>query len=59
MNDVAVSPDGTHTVPAGGYPYEFVELNTSNMQPSGAYPANPIRPGGDDLGPQVVCSPAA
>jgi hypothetical protein len=42
VNDVAVSPDGTHTVPAGGYPYEFVELNTSNMQPSGViYPANP------------------
>ena len=39
VRDVAVSPDGSHVVPAGGAPYEFVELNTSTMQPSGViYP---------------------
>lgn len=42
LGDIAVSPDGTHLVPAGGYPYQFDEFNTSNLTPSGViYPANP------------------
>ena len=39
---MAVSPDGTHVVPAGGAPYEFDELNASNLGATGVvYPANP------------------
>ena len=42
VRDVAVSPDGAHTVPAGGAPYEFIDFNTATMQRSGViYPANP------------------
>jgi len=35
VNDVAISPDGSFLIPAGGAPYEFDELTTSNLQNSG------------------------
>ncbi len=42
VEDIAISPDGTHFVPAGGYPYDFTEFNTSNFLPTGTvYPGNP------------------
>jgi hypothetical protein len=42
VNDVAISPDGSHLVPAGGSPYQFDEFNTSDLEPSGTiYPGNP------------------
>jgi hypothetical protein len=43
VRDVAVSPDGTRVVPAAGAaPYQFDELDMSDMDPSGViYPANP------------------
>ena len=42
VNDVVISPDGSQLVPAGGAPYQFDGLNTSNLENSGlVYPANP------------------
>jgi hypothetical protein len=42
VHDIAVSPDGTHVIPAGGAPYQFDELAAGNLLPTGVvYPANP------------------
>jgi hypothetical protein len=42
VNNIAVSPDGKHLVPAGGAPYQFDEMATGNLLPTGVvYPANP------------------
>ena len=42
VNNIAVSPDGSHVVPAGGAPYEFDEIATNTLSQSGVvYPANP------------------
>jgi hypothetical protein len=42
VGDIALSPEGSHLVPAGGAPYQFSELNTSDLLPSGTvYPASP------------------
>jgi hypothetical protein len=42
VQDIALSPDGEHIIPAGGYPYEFVELEPSTLELSGTiYPAYP------------------
>jgi hypothetical protein len=42
VNDIAVSPDGTHLVPVGGAPHEFDEINASDLTATGVvYPANP------------------
>jgi hypothetical protein len=40
ISQVAVSPDGSHLVPAAANPYDFQELNTSDLNASGVvYPA--------------------
>ncbi len=42
VNDIAVSPDGTRMVPAGGSPYQFDEVSTSSLALTGVvYPAAP------------------
>jgi len=42
VQNVAVSPDGTRLVPAGGAPYQFDEFAMSNLALTGVvYPANP------------------
>lgn len=41
-DDLAVSPDGTRVIPAGGNPYDFAELDGSTLQPDGVtYPGSP------------------
>jgi sugar lactone lactonase YvrE len=42
VHNIAVSPDGSFVVPAGGAPYEFDAFGMSDLQPTGVvYGANP------------------
>lgn len=42
VNDVAVSPDGSYLVPAGGSPYQFDEISSSTLANRNIdYPASP------------------
>ena len=42
VEDVAVSPDGSSVVPAGGSPYQFDVLDAASLTPTGVdYPAPP------------------
>jgi hypothetical protein len=52
VNDVAISPDGSELLPAGGYPYEFIGLDAANLQTVDAiYPA--------DQGPTAIAVTSA